>query len=221
LVSADASIATPWVSEPDAPDRIGIMADSHGKVEMIVRAAAVLQSRGCAMCIHLGDIIDTTLPGTIDACLHALGTGRIKAIRGNNEHTLLLNRSSWLDRKAMDVIRSMPLGRRIGSALLTHSLPFDDALGARCMLEDLDAGHLMRFFTSYPETLLFRGHSHRSAIVQMRKAALFRRPLPAKHPFPLPDRRPAVITCGALADGLCLIWDRQQQTLELITLGAV
>ena len=221
MVSADASIAIPWVSEPEAPDRIGIMADSHGKSALIHRAAAVLQSRGCALCIHLGDIIDTTLPGTIDDCLRALGTWRIKAIRGNNEHTLLLNRSPWLDRKARDLIRAMPLGRRIGSALLTHSLPFDATLGARCMLEDMDAGHLGRFFASRPETLLFRGHSHRPESVQVREAALLRRPLPERRPFSLAARQAAVITCGALADGLCLIWDRQQHTVELISMGVV
>jgi len=218
LISAAASIAPAWVSELEAPDRIGIMADSHGNAALIARAAALLCARGCALCIHLGDIIDTTRPDTIDACLQALEAGRIKAIRGNNEHTLLLNRSAWLRRPAGDAIRAMPFGRRIGPALLVHSLPFDEALGARCLLEDMDAGRLGWFFGAYPETTLFRGHSHRPEIVRSSKASLVRQPMPEGCPVSLAARQPAVITCGALADGRCMIWDRRQGIVTLVAL---
>lgn len=219
MISAAASIAHPWVFEPEAPDRIGIMADSHGDAALIAKAAAALRSRGCALCVHLGDIIDTTRPDAIDACLQALDAGQIKAVRGNNEHTLLLNRPARLHRQALEAIGSMPLGRRIGAALLVHSLPFDEALGTRCLLEDMDIGRLGWFFGAYPETTLFRGHSHRPEIVRFRKAALVRQPLPEECSVPLPARQPAVITCGALADGLCLIWDRRQETVVLVVLG--
>jgi predicted phosphodiesterase len=218
LVSDAARTADPWASEPGAPDRIGLMADSHGEADLINRAAAALRSRGCTSCVHLGDILDTTRPDTIDACLQALDTGQIKAIRGNNEHTLLLNRSSWLDRKAREAIRAMPFGRRIGSALLVHSLPFEDALGVRCLFENMDAVQLGGFFARYPETVLFRGHSHQPEIVRFREASLVRRPMVEGRPIPLAARQPAVITCGALADGLCLIWDRCRKTVELISL---
>jgi predicted phosphodiesterase len=221
MVSDAARITNPWASEPGAPDRIGLMADSHGNAALIASAAAVLYSRGCAMCVHLGDIVDTARPDTIDACLKALETWRIKAIRGNNEHSLLLNKSSWLGREAMAAIRAMPFGRRIGQVLLAHSQPFDDVLGARCLLEDMDVGHLGRFFDAYPETQLFRGHSHEPEIVRFREASLVRRPMAEGRPVPLAPRQPAVITCGALADGLCLIWDRCQETVELISIGRV
>ena len=219
MISAAANIARAWAFEPEAPDRIGIMADSHGNAAMIAKAAAVLRSRECAMCIHLGDIIDTTLPASIDTCLNVLATNKIKAIRGNNEHALLLNRSTWLSREAMDAIRAMPFGRQIGSTLLVHSLPFDDVLGVRCLLEDMNLSHMGRFFDAYPGTQLFRGHSHQPEIVQFREAAFSRRQLPKGHPVPLAARQPAVITCGALADGLCLLWNRHQETVELISLG--
>jgi len=221
LTSAAASFARAWVSEPEAPDRIGIMADSHGNAAMIARAAALLRSRGCTLCVHLGDIVDTTRPDTIDACLQALTAGQIKAIRGNNEHTLLLNRSAWLHRQALEAMHAMPFGRRIGAVLLVHSLPFDETLGVRCLLEDMDVNRLGWFFESYPETTLFRGHSHRPEIVTSSKASLARQPLPEGCAVPLAARQPAVITCGALADGLCLIWDRRQETVTLFALGGV
>ena len=219
MLSDAARMARPWVSESEAPERIGLMADSHGDAALIASAAAVLRSRGCAMCIHLGDAVDTTRPDTVEACLQALDAGQIKAVRGNNEHTLLLNRSAGLGRQAADVMRAMPFGRRIGSALLVHSLPFEEALGVRCLFEDMDVDQLRRFFARYPETLLFRGHRHQPEIVQLREASLVRRSMAKGRPVPLAARQAAVITCGALADGLCLVWDRRQATVELITLG--
>jgi len=219
LVSTAPRFTRAWISEPGAPDRIGILADSHGNAALIDRAAAVLESRGCTMCFHLGDIIDTTRPESVDACLKALETRQIKAVRGNNEHTLLLNRSAWLSPEAMEIIRAMPFGRRIGSALLVHSLPFDDVLGARCLLEDMDLGYMRRFSSAFPGTQLFRGHSHQPEIVQLRKAAFARRPMTEGRPVPLAVSHTVVVTCGALADGLCLIWNRHQETVELIALG--
>ena len=214
-------MAAPWVSEPEAPERIGLMADSHGDAALITNAAAVLRSRGCTVCIHLGDIVDTTRPDTIDACLQALENGRINAVRGNNEHSLLLNRSIWLGRKAGEALRAMPFGRRIASALLAHSLPFDETLGVRCLFADMDVAQLRRFFASYPETLLFRGHSHHPEIVRIEDASLVRRPMIEGRTVLLAARQPAVITCGALADGLCLVWDRRMGAVELVSLATV
>jgi hypothetical protein len=28
-----------------------------------------------------------------------------------------------------------------------------------------------------------------------------------------------VVTCGALADGLCLLWDQAEETIELVSLA--
>jgi predicted phosphodiesterase len=221
MVSDAARMTPPWVAEPETPERIGLMADSHGDAALIASAAAVLRSRGCAMCVHLGDIVDTTCPETIDACLQALDSGRIKAVRGNNEHTLLLNRSSGLGRQAEDALRAMPFGRRIGSALLVHSLPFEDALGVRCLFENMDAVRLERFFAACPETQLFRGHSHRPEIVRLKDASLVRQSMPEGHPVQLAACQAVVITCGALTDGICLVWDRRLATVERVSLGRI
>jgi predicted phosphodiesterase len=220
LIFTDTNAENPVAYGLEAPNRIGIMADSHGQAALIDAAAAYFQSRGCAVCVHLGDIIDTTRPETIQDCLNRLSRRQIYAIRGNNEHTLLLNQSTGIGDEVLETIRSMPLCRRIASALLAHSLPFEAALGPRCMLEDMDADHLRRFFQSYPEMQLFRGHSHQPEMVRLREASLYRENIRPGHPLPLKSRQPAVITCGALADRLCLVWDRRQETIELIALAA-
>lgn len=215
-----ASNDDPCASVPDAPSRIGIMTDSHGRADLIEDAAARLQARGCALCVHLGDIVDTARPDTIRGCLSRVAALQIATVRGNNEHTLLFTQSAWIDPGVRAAIEGMPFCRRIGSARLVHSLPFEAGLGARCLLDDMDTDRLRRFFRSYPHTQLFRGHSHRPEIARFAAAVIERQRLPVGSPVALPSRRSAVITCGALADGFCLIWDRGRETVELLRLAA-
>jgi predicted phosphodiesterase len=200
--------------------RIGIMADSHGETAGIEAAAIYFRDCGCALIVHLGDICDTTRPETATACLERLNAHQILAIRGNNDHTLLLNRSAPIGPETLETIRKMPLTRQIGSALLAHSLPFASRMGPRCMLEDMDHSHLRRFFRVYPGRQLFRGHSHQPQIVQAGPASFQRETLHPDRTCRLDPRQTAVVTCGALADGLCLLWDRQQETIELVSLAA-
>ena len=154
--------------------KIGIMADSHGDAALIDAAAARLRAQGCARCFHLGDACDTTRPHTAAACLQKLQVNRISSIRGNNEQALLHHRSPDFDTAVAALIRAMPLTRRIGPALQAHSLPIAAAMGARCMIEDLDADHLRRFFLHCPGTLLFRGHNHRPEIVRSTSTGFLR-----------------------------------------------
>lgn len=210
----------PCAPLPEAPSRVGLMADSHGRADLIEAATAHLRSRGCALCVHLGDIIDTARPDTIHACLACVAARQVTAVRGNNEHTLLLNQSAGVDPFVQEAIGGMPFCRRIGSAFLAHSLPFETELGARCLLDDLDANRLHQFFRSYPGMQLFRGHSHQPEMVWLNQASLCRTRMPPGRPLPLPSGRSAVITCGALADGFCLLWDRQEETVELLSLAA-
>lgn len=199
--------------------KIGMMADSHGDAARIATAATYFQTRGCDLSVHLGDICDTTRPETAEDCINRLITHHILAIRGNNDHTLLLNCSALIRPEIMATLKEMPLSRQIGSALLTHSLPFASTLGPRCMSEDMDPAHIRRFFQDYPGGQLFRGHSHQPEIVRPGEAALCREKLRPNRLYPLKSGQSAVVTCGALAEGRCLVWDRQQETIELISLS--
>lgn len=204
--------------ERPGPQRIGLMADSHGDAARIEAAARCFRDHGCPLGIHLGDIGDTTRPATLEACLDRLEAHAILPIRGNNDHTLLLNQSPLVSARAMAIIREMPLTRQVGSALLAHSLPFAAAMGPRCMLEDMRSRHIRRFFQTYPGRSLFRGHSHQPEIVRPQGAALTRERMLPGRTYPLPTGQSAVVTCGALFDGLCLIWHRDRESIELIAL---
>jgi hypothetical protein len=209
------------VGDPAPPARIGIMADSHGEADRIEAAAAFFHRCGCALSVHLGDICDTTRAETAAACLERLTTHHILAVRGNNDHTLLLNRSAQISPEALEIIREMPLTRQIGSALLAHSLPFASRMGPRCMVDAMDPDHLQHFFRAYPGRQLFRGHSHQPEIVRAGPASLQRETLHPGRRYPLTRHQTAVVTCGALADGLCMLWDQAEETIELVSLASL
>ena len=194
------------------------MADSHGDPTSIEAAAVFFKKCGCDLIIHLGDICDTAHPENTAACLERLAAHGILGIRGNNDHTLLLNQPSLLQPATMAIIRDLPLTRQIESALLTHSLPFASSMGPRCMLETMSTTHIRRFFGNYPAMQLFRGHSHQPEIVRSKQASLLREKLLPGQAYPLGPKESAVITCGALADGFCLIWNRGGRTIELAAL---
>ena len=199
--------------------RIGIMADSHGDATGITAAADYFRACGCTVSVHLGDICDTNRPQTAEACLNRLKTHHILGIRGNNDHTLLLNRSAQIRPATMAILREMPLTRQIGSALLTHSLPFASTMGPRCMSEDMRPAHIRHFFRVFRDMQLFRGHSHQPEIIQPGKTALRREKIVPDRRYPLPCGQAAVVTCGALSEGHGMIWDRRQETIELIALA--
>ena len=206
-------IETEPVPEPVEGDRIGIMADTHGDAGLIAAGAECLRGRGCGRLFHLGDICDSAHPEGAAACLQQVAHQRIAPIRGNNEHTLLLDRSPTVAPEILAAIEAMPLSRRIASALLVHSLPCTRASGARCMIEALTAGHIRSFFRHYPDQVLFRGHGHHPEIVRPRPGAWSREPMAPGRIYRVGPGKPAVITCGALIEGLVLIWDQRQRTV--------
>ena len=197
------------------------MADSHGDPASIDAAAHILKRRGCDLLCHLGDVCDTARPESTKICLERLMAHGILAVRGNNEHTLLLNQSSSIPPAALDIIRAMPLTRQIGTALMAHSLPFVSGMGSRCMLETMTTTHIRSYFRDYPSKKLFRGHSHHPEIVRTNQAALIRDKLFPGKIYPLDHSESAIITIGALTDGMCLIWAPPEATIELVSLTDV
>ena len=120
------------VSDPAPPARIGIMADSHGEADSIEAAATFFHRCGCALSVHLGDICDTTRAETALACLERLTAHHILAIRGNNDHTLLLNRSAQISPKALAIIREfVEEGWYAGGGKTGTHWHFVDAAGKR------------------------------------------------------------------------------------------
>ncbi len=207
------------VEDMSAHRRIGIMADSHGDASSIRLAARFLFDLGCTVLVHLGDVCDSLAPGTADACREAVEGRRIIALKGNNDYYVLVNHEG----RAQDIVsgatllwlRNLPVTCAMDGADFAHSLPFARELGLVAMIGNMGDRHIRRYFEENPERVLFRGHSHTPRLAFFNNGGLRRQDLAPGDRVNLPSRLPCVVTCGALADGLCMVWDRDTGLVSL------
>jgi predicted phosphodiesterase len=206
------------VKIPTPKSPVGIIADSHGLSEKIHVALEFLADRGCGYLIHLGDICDSTRPQTAEACVRPLHKFAVDAIKGNNDHQIVVNhdgqRSSLIAPDVLDFLKKLPLVREYQNAVFTHSLPFARELGLSSMVGDLGNLQLHQFFRTYPQGLLFRGHSHSPHVHFEKDHQVISRKLYANQKVDLMDRLPCVVTCGALTRGFCMVWTPGQHMIE-------
>ena len=210
-------------SEPGA-GAVGLMADSHGDAGLIRRAARLLAAKGCRRFYHLGDVCDSLMPQTAEACLDALRQERVTAVRGNNEQALAaaLRGAAGAEGTVARLAR-LPLAIELEGALLVHSLPFTRELGPASLIGALGPAEARRFFADFRHPLLFRGHGHSPQIVFRRGGRVDARLLEAGETVVLAGRLPCIVTCGALADGHCMVWQpalRRVQSLRLDSCAA-
>lgn len=196
---------------------IGIMADSHGQVETIVKALAVLADMNCRPIYHIGDVCDSTRPETAAACLAPLRDFGVKIIKGNNDHAIVANHSdrarSPVSMEVLQYLKNRPLVLESNRAILAHSLPFVKELGLSSMIGNLGTLDIMRIFKEFPDRIIFRGHSHAPEIAWLQKRQITRRPLVAGEKCRLSDKVPCVVTCGALTRGYFMVWDAEENVL--------
>ena len=205
------------------PEKIGIMADSHGDSEAIATGALFLKRRGCSTLYHLGDICDSTRRKTADACVTQVRDHRIIAVRGNNDHTLAVDARGRSDggirRATVAFLENLPLCLTVGRAKLVHSRPFVRRLGLSAMIGVMGKREAADFFKENPDGLLFRGHSHRPEMIRVEREEIRFSILAAGQTIELPGNRPCIITCGALASGLVMTWEPQSDRLACCAFG--
>ena len=194
---------------PVAMEKTGIIADSHGHVQKLADAIAFLKKQNCRRIYHLGDICDSTSPQTADACTAIMRDNKIMAVKGNNDHALTLGDSGRtgdpVSTITVNYLRNLPLLLKDRTLLFTHSLPFIEELGLSAMIGQMTPKNIVRFFTDYPTSILFRGHSHSPEIIRPENHNFSCIPLVPGQKFDLNLTAPCVFTCGALTDGHCLI----------------
>lgn len=193
------------------PQRIGIMADSHGKPGVIQGAISFLKEKECTLLYHLGDICDSASPGTADACVELLKTHDVTAVKGNNDHIVLLNHRAQpgevVSQITLDYLGNLAQTVERDNVFFTHSLPFAKELGPAGMIRNMGIGESDKFFSESPQSVLFRGHSHQPGIIYRDGAKTVAESLSAGQNIDLSQRTPCVITCGALTSGICMIWE--------------
>jgi len=165
---------------------------------------------------HLGDICDSFYLEESAECIRLLQDYQVLAVKGNNDHvitryhdshdrlTLTLPQRNWLNQ--------LPLVRYFRGGIFTHSLPFEHELGLSCMVRPLETTQAEQFFSQFPRSILFRGHSHVSEIISSSSPST-RTPLPFNQAVDLLQSGYSIITCGALLENICAIWQPDEHLL--------
>jgi predicted phosphodiesterase len=199
------------------------MADSHGQVETIVTALAVLVDMNCRPIYHIGDVCDSTRPETAAACLAPLRNSGVKIIKGNNDHAIVANHSdkvrSPVSAEVLQYLKNLPLVLESNEAILVHSLPFVKELGLSSMIGNMGTLEILRTLRVFPDRIIFRGHSHVPEIAWLQKGQITRRPLAVGEKCRLADKFPCVVTCGALTRGYFMVWDAEENVIECHSFG--
>ena len=198
--------------------RIGIMADSHGDFSAIAAAIAFFKLHACDRVYHLGDICDSSHPETARECVDLLHHNHVFAVKGNNDHTLVVNHEGYAESVVpsgtLEYLKQLPLVLRHKEAVFTHGLPFVAEKGLSCMVGTFGAAELSSFFQKYPRNLLFRGHQHFPELVWREKGKVLSRKTWPGESIPLGHRLPCIVTCGAVDHRFCIIWETDKQLIS-------
>jgi len=201
--------------------RTGIIADSHGRSDLIETALKYLSNQNCGRIIHLGDICDSFSPQTCDSCLNLLMENHIPAVKGNNDHILEINQSALshpsISRGSLSYLKHLPRVLECADTVFAHSLPFFKELGNSCITRFMGEPEINRFFSMQHHSILFRGHGHDPEMVWKHNGTVRCRELPAGSSVDLNSYLPCIVTCGALTDGLLMIWDAETKSLASLS----
>lgn len=200
---------------------VGIMADSHGQSVNLAAGLRLLREKGCDPVVHLGDVGDSSLPDETDRCVRILVEGGVTAVKGNNDHMLVVNLRAAdtgpVSRSSLEYLARLPLTLRFGNAVFAHSLPFERELGLSCMVRTPENFDTRSYFADNPNVILFRGHSHLPELLAVGGGRMVPEALGAGKSLNLNGRLPCMVTCGALTRGHCMMWRPAAQTLECLS----
>lgn len=200
---------------------IGIISDSHGNPESIEKAVLFFKKNRVEQIFHLGDICDSQISDTVDECVNIIIKNDIKAIKGNNDHAVVVNNINGhgrnITKKTLDFLQSLPFTLEYKTYLFTHSLPFVNELGLSAMIGSMNREKVEYFFNTTNYDILFRGHGHTPGIYLFKDSKAKKIELEPGSDHNLSESCCYVVTCGALASGFCLIWHRDKKNIRCIS----
>jgi len=142
----------------------------------------------------------------------------IKAIKGNNDHTIVVNNLNEYGRhikqKTLNFLQSLPFILEYKTYAFTHSLPFISELGLSSMIGPMNREKVEYFFNTTNYNILFRGHAHTPGIYVLKDLKIKKIKLEPGSDYNLLESCRYVVTCGALTDGFCLIWHMDKKILR-------
>jgi len=189
--------------------KIGLIADSHGKIALMLDAIKTLKDMGAATIIHLGDICDSLRPECLDEAVAILDRYEVKAVLGNNEYILLTeylaNHAAGYNNIVASFLKELPYTLNVGDLCFTHSIPFNWPAATNRPLTE----YLPRLLEngSPPFRVLFRGHAHSPSLIEVKDGCSKEIGLKSGEKIALHKGRIYVVNVGAIEDGAFAIFD--------------
>ena len=196
---------------------IGILADSHGHVRRLRKGIAELKDRGADLLIHLGDMADTLRLGTVDECMEMLIQNDIAGVMGNHEYSMATHHfKRYPDRfseQARKYVSALPYRLEISNACFTHFSPHG---GVHGLYAPTDAESYEATLLNSTWPVLINGHSHDPRIYHRLDGTIENLEFKIGTPFGLDADARYILTCGALEDWYCALFDSEKCSFEVI-----
>lgn len=187
---------------------VGLISDSHGRLDLMAAAVHELVRKGAVDIVHLGDICDSLAPLLLEDALPIIEGAGIRAVLGNNEYEVLRahrGRSpNPLGERVMAFLESLPYVITMGSVTFAHSAPLAWPAALRWPLTD---GAPPFGSWRIPEgRILFRGHSHSPSVFKVENSSMDAVQIPGEKALMLDRSSRYVITVGAVEQGACALY---------------
>ncbi len=201
---------------------LGIMSDSHGNNELLIRAIRTLKELGAEKLFHLGDLCDSLRPDRAAEAIKVISEHHILAVRGNNECMIIHDRGldsvPRIENDILSSLNSLPYSLNIGSYWFTHSAPYSHPAATRRPISEFLPGLISD--PTIPFSILFRGHSHRASIIEIQGQTMNRIKVERDVEIQLEKNRRYIITTGAVEKSLCLLFRPEDYSVRFVTLPA-
>ncbi|HOS98231.1 MAG TPA: metallophosphoesterase family protein [Deltaproteobacteria bacterium] len=206
----------------DTAGPIGLIADSHGRTDLMVRAILMLRDMGAREIIHLGDICDSLAPLALEDAVGVLREHGVQALRGNNEYAVWVNhrgeRADLLPEGVLSYLEGLPYTITRGDIRFAHSAPFDWPAATSWPITD---NHPLIDLAGIIDCrILFRGHSHTPSVVELDGKAMNRIAAPAGSRMRFRGDRRYVVTVGAVEDELLALFLPEDDEVRFLRLDA-
>jgi len=189
--------------EKPLPGPIGLMADSHGRNDLLTRTILTLQSLQARTIIHLGDICDSLEPKALEEAVKILRDHDVKAVKGNNEYAILTShngsRRDALSPEVHEFLSGLPYTITSETICFAHSAPFDWPAATSWPITD--SHPFVNLDDIVTCSILFRGHSHTPSILEVDGPNTRRLPAEAGMKTMLSRSARYVVTIGAVQEG--------------------
>jgi len=200
---------------------IGLIADSHGKNDLLLKSIQALKDAGAHTILHLGDLCDSLNPHAAEDTVKILKENSICGVLGNNEYSMITEHHNEhvqnISDDVMNYLKQLPYVMSFGLIKFTHSAPFNWPAATRRPIAEF----LPHFIEKggFPFEILFRGHSHQPSIIEIHNDQAKKIPAQAGKRQKLCRNRRYIITVGAVEEGSAALFLPEEHQVLFLTIS--